>query len=224
MNRRGGAVGGGLGLPRWGTANEGREAAGRMPSSSAPGGNEQDGNVPVESPIPAQIEAEVREEAQKLCEEFVQDGVWLEQARMMIRCKVYTFVRSFEPDKPPRRLDHWKPYMESGPFQAWGRPPGLRMGTARTRNRAISGPLTRPECKAVDNIMGDTLETDHFGRFGGGFGALTSPAWGMADPGLFGSGTGRRWRGMGGGRPFGRRMMLHDMPDWGSVSALSQLR
>jgi hypothetical protein len=215
-------------VPFWGMAGQGWGAGGRSASSSAPGGNEQDSNAPVESPIPTQIETEVREEAQRLCDEFIQSGVEPEEAKLLTRLKVCAFVKSFEPDKPPRRLDHQNPYTGSGPFSAWSRPPGIGRGMAAggggggmapTRNGAISRPLTRAECKAVDNIMGDTWQSDISELFGG-----RGPGPGTANPGLSAFGGGRRVRGKMGSRAFAKGMRPQDMPNWGFGRGMGHLR
>jgi hypothetical protein len=230
MNRRGSILGGGPGIPRWGALDEGRDAASEMPARSDPGGNGNDTNTPVESPVPPQIEAEVSEEAQQLYEEFVQQGLEPEAARKIIRSKVNDFVKSFEPDKPPRRLDHKNPYMVSGLSQLdypMGMDVEMRMG--RRRGMGLVGnpkPFrrkTRAECKAVDNIMGDTYESDAFEereRFGGGIYGMMSPGWGMT-----GFGAPRTRNGVRAMGPFGRRRG-YGTPNWGWGwrSGLSELR
>jgi hypothetical protein len=230
---------------------------GRSASSSAPGGgggnNEQpqeDGNGPVESPIPAHIEADVREEARRLCDELVQSGVVRPvDAKLLTRIRVCAFVRSFEPDQPPQpppRLDHQNPYMGSGPFSAWWRPPpgrgrgrwrgggmaasgggggGMPAPPPPTTDKATSGPLTRAQCKAVDNIMGDTRQSRIFEIFGGERGAGPGP--GTANPpglssALGGGGRVRRKRGSG---AFAKGMRPHrDMPNGGFGPGMGILR
>jgi hypothetical protein len=227
MNRRGSILGGGPSIPPWGPFDGGRDAA-SGPASSAPTGNENSINTAVESPIPVQVEAEVREEAQQLYEEFVQQSLEPEAARRTIRSKVTDFVKSFEPDKPPRRLDHKNPYMISGLSQL-AHPMGMdmEMGMGWRRRMRIVGNArpfrrtTRAECKAIDNIMGDTYESDAFEgreRFGGGMGGMMSPGLGT-----MGFGAPRTWDGVRAMRPL-RRRRGYSIPNWGWRSGLSELR
>jgi hypothetical protein len=223
-------LGGGPGISRWGPLDEGRNATSAMPASSTSGGNGNDTNISIESPVPPQIEAEVREEAQQLHEEFVQQGLEPEVARKIIRSKVVDFVKSFEPDKPPRRLDHKNPYMVSGLSQL-GHPMGMdmEMGMGRRRGMGLVGnpkPFrgkTRAECKAVDNIMGDMYESDAFKErecFRGGMDGMMNSDWGMV-----GFGTPRTRAGVRPMGPFrGRRGYGTPNWGWGWGSSVSKLR
>ena len=153
-------------------------ARGLAGESMQPGGNNDNTDESTESPISADVEAELREEAKEVYRELVREGLPPMQAWMFIKCSVYRFVWDFKSDRPlagkGQRLDRDVSarigmHLPDGGFRRMqaqniraGRPPGGlyawsmgAWGPRRSSDRR-GRPITRGECKAVDNIMGDS--------------------------------------------------------------------